>query len=86
LIAYWDLITGDAALSFQWISLTSLVVNLVVGCAASLVPTKGVPRRRQAWGVVAASIPMVVIIVAVVVWFRILPLVWDTLGWSGGLR
>jgi len=28
--AYWDLFTGDDPLSFQWISLISLIVNLVV--------------------------------------------------------
>ena len=35
LIAFWDLITGGPALSFQWISLISLIVNLVVAIPLS---------------------------------------------------
>ncbi len=34
-IAYWDLITGGATLSFQWISLISLTVNMAVAIPLS---------------------------------------------------
>lgn len=39
-IAYWDLITGQPPLSFQWISLTALIVSIAVGIPASLSPRK----------------------------------------------
>ena len=42
LFAYWDLITGGATLSFQWITLVALVVNLLVGIPVSLV----LPRKN----------------------------------------
>lgn len=40
LIAFWDL-TGHPAISFQWIIPGAMVVNIVVGCLFSLVPTRG---------------------------------------------
>jgi SSS family solute:Na+ symporter len=36
LIAYWDFFFGAEPLSFQWIAVASLVVNLVVACLISL--------------------------------------------------
>jgi Na+/proline symporter len=46
LFAYWDLITGGPTLSFQWITLIALIVNLLVGIPVSLIlPRKNaVPR------------------------------------------
>ncbi|HSW44005.1 MAG TPA: sodium/solute symporter [Phycisphaerae bacterium] len=44
LIAYWDMITGLAPLSFQWISLIALIVNLLVAIPLSLL----VPQQRRA--------------------------------------
>lgn len=43
LIAYWDLITGLAPLSFQWISLVALVVHLAVGIPVSLMFPRKTP-------------------------------------------
>jgi len=45
-IAYWDFITGnpDNKLSFQWISLISLIANLVVGIPLSLLTAR--PHRK----------------------------------------
>lgn len=53
LFAYWDMITGGPALSFQWISLIALVVNLMVGVPVSLMfPRKGpVPSAPEAGAV-----------------------------------
>ncbi|MBN1489079.1 MAG: sodium/solute symporter, partial [Phycisphaerae bacterium] len=45
-IAYWDLLTAGRPLSFQWISLASLIVNLIVGCAVSRL-SAGAQQRRQ---------------------------------------
>ena len=39
--AFWDVITGLPALSFQWIIGISLLVHLVSGCLLSPVPTRG---------------------------------------------
>lgn len=55
LIAFWDLITGAAPISFQWIAPVSLVINIVAGILLSLLPTRG--RRVGSligYGVVAA--------------------------------
>ncbi len=49
LIAYWDMITGGPELSFQWISIAALVVDLGVGCAVSLL-TGGASRRQSTSG------------------------------------
>ena len=49
-IAYWDLITGQSPLSFQWISLISLIVNLIVGCGVSWIQTGGKPQARPPFG------------------------------------
>ncbi len=38
LVGYWDVITGLAPLSFQWIGLCSLSTTLVAGCLFSLSP------------------------------------------------
>ncbi len=42
-IGYWDLLTGRPGLSFQWIGVMAVAVNIVVSCAVSWL----VPRRRQ---------------------------------------
>ncbi len=44
-VAYWDLITGAQALSFQFIGISSLVVNLVVGSGVSYLGAKGMKRK-----------------------------------------
>ncbi len=48
LIAYWDLITGLAPLSFQWISLVALVVHLAVGIPVSLMFPRKTPLPPMA--------------------------------------
>lgn len=40
LIAYWDVITGQPGLSFQWIIVVSLLAHIGVGSLLSLLPTK----------------------------------------------
>jgi len=45
-IAYWDLITGEPTLSFQWISLISLIVNLVVAIPLSWLTAKNDQSER----------------------------------------
>lgn len=47
LIAYWDFITGNPPLSFQWISLISLIVDLAVAIPLSYVLSGG--RRLAAF-------------------------------------
>jgi len=43
LIAYWDMITGLAPLSFQWISIVALIVHLAVGIPVSLMFPRKTP-------------------------------------------
>ena len=62
LIAYWDVITGQAGLSFQWIIGTALFVHIGVGSLLSLLPTKTTkPRSLIAYN--GAAIAVLVIIV-----------------------
>lgn len=48
-IAYWDLIVGnpDAKLSFQWISLISLIVNLAVAIPLSILFPRKQPDQSK---------------------------------------
>jgi SSS family solute:Na+ symporter len=39
LVAYWDVITGNPALSFQWIIIGAVTVHIIVGSLLSLVPS-----------------------------------------------
>ena len=48
LIGYWDTLTGQPRLSFQWIAPVSFATSLAFGCLFSLVPTRGISRRRLA--------------------------------------
>ncbi len=41
LVGYWDVITGGARLSFQWISPVALVTTVVSSSLFSLLPTRG---------------------------------------------
>ena len=55
--AFWDVITGLPALSFQWIIGVSLLVHLIAGCLWSLVPTRGQSRSVvSAWSLVATLV------------------------------
>lgn len=40
-ISYWDVLTGRAGLSFQWIAPAAFVVTLVASVGFSLLPTRG---------------------------------------------
>lgn len=40
MIGYWDVITGGAPLSFQWIGASALAVNLTVSCSVSWLATR----------------------------------------------
>ena len=44
LIAFWDVLTGQPGLSFQWIAVVSLLVGVVFGPLLSMVPT-----RKKGW-------------------------------------
>ncbi|MCA1808498.1 MAG: sodium-coupled permease [Kiritimatiellia bacterium] len=43
LVGYWDVLTGQPSLSFQWIAPTALAVNITVGCAVS----RWGPQKRK---------------------------------------
>ena len=51
LVGYWDVITGGARLSFQWISPVALVTTIIGSSFFSLWPTRGKP----AWVLAAYS-------------------------------
>jgi SSS family solute:Na+ symporter len=40
-VAYWDVLTGEPRLSFQWMTASALVVSLTTGTLFSLLPTRG---------------------------------------------
>jgi hypothetical protein len=41
MVGYWDVITGGPSITFQWILPCSLLVNILAGCAFSLLlPTR----------------------------------------------
>jgi len=57
-VAFWDL-TGGAALSFQWILASALVVNIVSGCVFSLVPMQGKTRSYKTFMIAAMAMPLI---------------------------
>ncbi len=48
MVAYWDLLTGKAGLSFQWIGPVSFAVSIATSCGLSLLPTRG-----KSWGILS---------------------------------
>ena len=66
IVGYWDLLTGGAGLSFQWIAPVALVVSLSTGVLLSLLPTRGRSRKVQALFALGAVLPLV----AVFAWVR----------------
>ena len=49
-IGYWDVLTGQPKLSFQWIGAISLFVTLAAGCFFSMIPISGKSLRvKLAW-------------------------------------
>lgn len=62
LIAYWDVITGQPGLSFQWIIPAALLTHVGAGWLWSLAPTRGaVAARKLAWNLVAAAVLAVLV-------------------------
>ena len=59
LYAYWDVITGNAGFSFQWIIPVSLVVHISLGSVLSLLFARDVGRRSAVIRYVLALIPLV---------------------------
>lgn len=53
LVAYWDVLTGLAPITFLWIAPISLVASLAAGCLFSLLRTRG--RSPQALAVYALA-------------------------------
>jgi solute:Na+ symporter, SSS family len=62
LVGYWDVITGQPRLSFQWIGFTALTANLCVACAVSYCG----PRRQNTKAVWTAGVILVVFLAAMV--------------------
>ncbi len=65
LVAYWDLITGQPPVSFQWIAPAALCTTLVFSCLFSLLPTRGKPRGVLALYAATATLPLVLLVAAV---------------------
>lgn len=61
-IGHWDLIIGGSAVSFQWITPTSLAAAMIWGPIFSLIPTRKVARARLTCYYIAAALPWVVLI------------------------
>ena len=59
--AFWDMLTGGPSLSFQWIYLFPFIVHVVVGSAASLLPTRGRSWRYVLLCSLAAGAPIAVV-------------------------
>jgi SSS family solute:Na+ symporter len=58
LIGYWDVLTGQPRLSFQWMAPCALAISIAAGCFFSLWPTRGRPRAVVAGYAAAAIIPL----------------------------
>jgi solute:Na+ symporter, SSS family len=65
-VGYWDMLTGQPGISFQWIAPVSLAVSIGVGCALSLFPTRGKPWPVLAGYTAATLAPIAVLFV----WLR----------------
>lgn len=63
IVGYWHLLTGQAELSFQWITLVSLTVNLVAGILLSKVPLRGRSPSAQLVTTILAVAPLVAVFV-----------------------
>ena len=59
--AFWDILTGGPSLSFQWIYLFPFIVHVVVGSAASLLPTRGRSWRYLLLCSLAAGAPIAIV-------------------------
>ena len=59
--AFWDMLTGGPSLSFQWIYLLPFLVHVVVGSAASLLPTRGRSWRYLLLCSLAAGAPIAIV-------------------------
>jgi SSS family solute:Na+ symporter len=66
-ISYWDLLTGHAGLSFQWIAPVAFVVTIVASTGFSLVPTPGKSGATLAGYTVASVAPLL----AFLIWIRV---------------
>jgi SSS family solute:Na+ symporter len=70
LIGFWDVMTGQPAISFQYIGMGSLAVSLAVGCFVSRMG----PRRHDRTGTrrwaVASAVLMTILTVLIVTWGR----------------
>lgn len=63
--AFWDQLTGGPSLSFQWIYLLPFLVHVLVGSAASLLPTRGRSGRYLLLCSLAAGAPIAVVFLLV---------------------
>ncbi len=59
--AFWDMLTGGPSLSFQWIYLLPFIVHVVIGSAASLLPTRGRSWRYLLLCSLAAGAPIAIV-------------------------
>ena len=61
-VGYWDALTGQPRLSFQWIPPISLAASLAAGCLFSLLPTRGRPRAVVLAYAAAALAPLALLV------------------------
>jgi len=62
LIGYWDVFTGGAPISFQWIAPVALTITLVCGPFFSLWPTRGKSIKAMAVYYLITAIPLITVI------------------------
>ena len=60
LVAYWDVLTGDAGLSFQWITAISLIVHIVAGIPLSFLRIPKDRKKAALWWIVGIAAPLVI--------------------------
>lgn len=58
LTAYWDVLTGQPAISFLWISTSAFAVSLIAGPLFSLIPVSGRSRTVRIGWAIACLIPL----------------------------
>lgn len=66
LIGFWDVLTGRPPISFQWIGICSLVVNLVVSCLVSYAGPRRGHRGTVIIGMVSTGLLLAVFFLVVV--------------------
>ncbi|WP_432799656.1 sodium:solute symporter family transporter [Poriferisphaera sp. WC338] len=65
-LAYWDSLTGDHAISIQWITIGSLLIDIIAGIIFSAIAAKCNSQKKLVIWSILAALPILVFIVMAV--------------------